>query len=986
MGIKSSLSSALDSAYTLDLTYVDDHLVMNEKEVWTWVRIPGEPLGIPTNEALDAHLERVHQTLESFRDVEAHYYLGTFPFDHITWRETVLRNQQKESESTGIQPAPAFTDYVERSSLAMAGREYKETRMYLGLRLGKRKNIVDRTLGESTTRFKAAAVGAKRWAETQFKTVDPQPKSAEVEYWTRRAIEVRQRLRRSRLAARPATQMDMWELIWHVNSLGVNTMSAMGTDIRPWGSGAIHELAAQLDTDDRNSLKFTRVNPHLYSEYRQYQQDKAAYDRDPAQNVLPTVPEPFLTGHAIVMAVDLSEEVDYPWVYYTTRRSVPVDVSIRFRVVSPKAAEQEAQKIQERKRQELEHQQDSGIIGGNVKTRKEYLDASRHAEDLSTGQGRTQTTFTARFIVHGESLNDVTAGAQELKQFYDEELHIKLQWIGGSQELLWKETIPGQLVQPKMYVHHADIDALTNGLLFSCNYLGYQDGFYVGNYGQYPFLFDPARAARMGKAPAIIFNGSLGGGKTVGMMLYLDLFRLRSYTSIAIDPKRDLLSHQALQGRGHLRIWDLTTDGRPGVLDPFTLIPIVVDKNDPKADTEDKARQKWREETLLLVTDTIAKTVGESRLSPDMRAIINDVAGSELRSPNPTMAHILERLNNGDVGRDFSKHTFDDAQLSARSMVAVNLHALLHNTANSALGTLIYGEKTGDLDLIIKDVPTTIINVAGLDLPQPGEAPAGDSQVLSVTLFSLIAAYAQRLLENPRLQGPKALLIDEFQMIKDLPALRSMATRANRMGRSLNITPMYADQSSRSSMENDAFANATGARVVFRSNSQEAEAVAKSLSREGDMDLIQAIPDTDSRAGLALHTTPADPKSDHPDTPGIGVVSFDVDWNPEYLNDEDGGAFYTNPDRDDRAAYRQYPLDAYGVLHDPYSDTLDRIEPEAITPADDSLSPSGPVAEPEVGENGPEEIPVDPSERELAPVSSATGSDEAEGQDVEWYE
>ena len=58
------------------------------------------------------------------------------------------------------------------------------------------------------------------------------------------------------------------------------------------------------------------------------------------------------------------------------------------------------------------------------------------------------------------------------------------------------------------------------------------------------------------------------------------------------------------------------------------------------------------------------------------------------------------------------------------------------------------------------------------------------------------------------------------------------------------------------------------------------------------------------------------------------MVKFDRDWNAEYTD-----AFETNDIPGfTRAAYRHYPLDQFGVLHDPLSPKLNRIEYDAGAP------------------------------------------------------
>lgn len=928
MGLFTALAKKLNDDFRLDVTYCDDLLLMNSKEVWTYVLVDGEALGIPTNEAIDEHQARLHVALESLRERDLHYYSATRPFDTDAWMERVLTNQRKESELTGVQPAPVFEQYVQGQAQAMQTRKFKTFTKYLGIKLGDRKKMVDPAENGNPNGVQGALSRGKNYVRERSGGIDPQPSRREVVMWAKEAAAVRTRLSRGVLRARGATQEDTWRLIWHMCSLGTNVDSTAGTTTEPWGSGQLYHLAPELDTRNPKLLRFSRTNPNLAREYRAYKEREKKHTADPANFPLPIRPEPVLTGNAIVLSVQLPNEVAMPWVYDATTRSEPVDVSIRFRVKSDSVARTEAEKAQERLRQAKVHQEESGITGGTIETADKFEKATSHVTELKKGQGGTQVDFKARFIVHGPDETETIAAAEDLIQDFKEDRGITLHWLPGLQETLLKEALPGQLTRTKdsIHRHRADIQALTNGLPFSCQRLGYISGFYMGAFGQQPFLFDPARSAREGKAPAIVKNGSLGGGKTSAMLTTMDLFMIRGYTQIAIDPKRDLRSVLALRGRGHMRVWNLTRDGKPGVLDPFTLFAADVIPDDPERDTPAKAQAKWREETQDLVTDVIQTTIG-SAMTNDMgtAAILADVVGAEMSTPNPAMAGLLKRFQNGEIGagaKDASPEI--EAQLKQRSR---EIYSLLNKQANSSRGRLIYGARDSQESIMINNVNTTIVDVSGLSYPEPGATTLTDAQRISVTLFSLVTAYAMRVLENPQIKGPKGLFVDEYQLIKDLPAMQNIATRSNRMGRSLNIIPVYADQSVQSSKEATAFRNAVGARVVFRSERGEATAIAETLERPNDEELIQSVPAKDDPAGLALHTTPAD--SEVPDSkPGIGVVKFDRDWNREYTD-----AFETNDIPGfTRAAYRNYPLDDFGVLHDPLSPELSRVEYSSESP------------------------------------------------------
>ena len=72
------------------------------------------------------------------------------------------------------------------------------------------------------------------------------------------------------------------------------------------------------------------------------------------------------------------------------------------------------------------------------------------------------------------------------------------------------------------------------------------------------------------------------------------------------------------------------------MLDPFTLISREVNPNDPDRDTQDKADELWRSETISLVDMVITDTLHDP-LTRNQRARLNDLVNLELDRENPSM-------------------------------------------------------------------------------------------------------------------------------------------------------------------------------------------------------------------------------------------------------------------------------------------------------------------------------------------------------------
>lgn len=914
---------------TIPITYCDDAILCTDSEVWTYMVVGGTPIDVPQESELVDHINKTIKALQTTTGRECHLYLATRAFDTERWMVNVFEKQARESAATGLIPAPAFERTVLQQATAMQGHGFKQYTRYLGVKLGTRKNLAATMAGAGGESFFKKALGMAQKAG-KTKVVDPIPTVEEVRYWTAKALEIRTKLlMASALDARGATAREVYEWIWHMVTLGMNVPPPARAPKGAWGAMELSQLENELVNEKTNLLELSAVNPHYASEYGVYEKLLAEYETAENQELLdlPVVPEPELHSAVAALSVKLPDMVAMPWLLNSTTGDEAVDASIRFTVQSEKQSKEEAGKAVTSLRKELEHQHDSGVHGGTVETRYKFEQAKAHADAFNIGKGQTQIEFSCRLLIHSPSVEQTRLDTQRFITTYEEKLNTRLEWVADGQGTFYMEAFPGSKLRSDVHHEKGDIDALANAMPVATRYMGHmQDGWYLGSYGQVPLLYDFAEVARQGKAPTVLTNGSLGGGKTSTILQVVDSMILRSYTGIILDPKGDFRSLFALPGRGHFRYWDLTKDGRPGMLDPFTLVDRAVIPDDPERDTPAKVAEKWRQETKSVVVDTITRTLGKS-MSSVQEEILADLIDLEMDSPAPSMRSLMERLISGDIG-SFTEATGikDETIINQRRSAAHGIGILLKNSATSSLGRLIYGERTGDTKLIYQGVPTTVVNLSGLELPQDGNPPSGPSEHVSVTIFSLLCSYAVQLLKNPRIKGSKYLVVDEVNVVKSLPAFQTMSANLNSQARSLGITPIYIDQSSKNASKDDSgFSNKIGTRIVFRSSKSERTNVANEIgwAAEDIQTLVDAMPGETDMPGRALITTQPDSKSPYPTYPGLGVVQFDRDYNPEYTD-----AFETN-DRHDgfvRASMRSYPFDANGILHDPLSPPLQALE------------------------------------------------------------
>ena len=159
----------------------------------------------------------------------------------------------------------------------------------------------------------------------------------------------------------------------------------------------------------------------------------------------------------------------------------------------------------------------------------------------------------------------------------------------------------------------------------------------------------------------------------------------------------ETLGLQTFKGRGHVRVCDITTDGGPGVLDPFRLIPYQHDPDDPTRATPQLARDKWREETTVLVKDTILRTIGEN-LNDDKSSILSDLISREMEEPHPSMKNLLRRFDAGELGRDYEITRNNEEQIASLRTQSLQLSSLLRSAAETPTGATIYGEREDNLN------------------------------------------------------------------------------------------------------------------------------------------------------------------------------------------------------------------------------------------------------------------------------------------------
>ena len=947
MSVKSFLSDTITripflSASTVDLLdvrYCDDKIICSDTEAWTYMVVEGENFGVATPGKLESHAADIDRLFETITDVPIHVRLTTMPFDSQAWLQMMLDHHAKEVSITGVQPAPIYQSFMQAQATALRMLGAKTFRRYIGVYLGPIKDKSARRWGSGNP---LAIISAK--------TANPDaPDSKQLKALYKKADSIRSRILSSmRLRARGASANDMWGFYYHCLNLGIN-QPAPKLRGKTWGSMNASSMAAAIDTHDPEVMKIRMRNRDIVNQKRVWE------SLPPEERA--NIPEPsaILESYVVGMSVKLPDRsIPYMWAEQLKELGIPVDISFRFIVKSKQRATDEAQKARRKVDEESEFQASTGNQSDELTHIKQV--SEQHSYEVSNDQVPPQIVLTTRVFVHSSSKESALEYSQEAVNIMHDAMQTDLAPLYGSSFDYWKESIPGQKVmgEERTTKHHetyTDIGAITMSGVFTTIEVGHKYGYFIGFYGQTPIFLDPTLLGKQDQAPTIFFNGSLGSGKTVASLQYADLMRIRSYFTVIIDPKHDQLAHLKLHGRGHVRLWSLNKDGKPGMLDPFKLISRDPDPDsvDPVLHTAEGAVAAWKSETIPLVEMAITDMLDSDKpLNHSQLARLRVLISSEANSVNPSMYSLLMRMKEGDLGESAESLLVEEGSLEHNRMrrEIKDIYYLLEPQTTDTIGRLIFGKREEDVSLRYKNVNTIIINTNGLELPSDGEKPSNPRERSSAMVYGLLSTYVgNMLIHDKSIKGFKGLIVDEFNVARDNPAFRAVIKRIASMSRSLHITMFLLDQSVASAHDERLFGNKIGGRWVGRSDEKPRRDVAKALGYSPEdhpeefRALVEAMPAKErDKAGRALISLP--PDADTGNNNNIKVFNGEIMWNPEYL------AFFSGFDgqnKDERAFQQTFATNADGIWEDPLSPPLSDMVPVSVEEekADDTETSTG---------------------------------------------
>lgn len=301
-----------------------------------------------------------------------------------------------------------------------------------------------------------------------------------------------------------------------------------------------------------------------------------------------------------------------------------------------------------------------------------------------------------------------------------------------------------------------------------------------------PVFFDLHTPIINNSPPGCLITGSPGSGKTFLALNLAAMSTILGKTTVIIDPKSDFLNLLSLKEElGRFAVWNMA-EGRVGLLDPFYMSNDMAEK-------------------LSLVIDTISIFVGglSAEQLTALAPLVKDIAAG----PNPSLQKVVDDLR----GRS-DKPAARDLGTQLDLIRSMNFARLCFAPGNS---------KRAEVSL---NRGLTVVSLAGLDLPLPGQENATRQNRLATGILFLLTDFLRRLMMNEEGFHPKTLIIDEAHAVVASDAGARTIKNIALLGRSKNMALVLITQNT-SHLEKLEIENTISTRFAFQSTRGEAETI-----------------------------------------------------------------------------------------------------------------------------------------------------------------
>lgn len=770
------------SSTRLAARYIDDEgaLILSDTAAWAYFRVPLVHYELLPDAAREQLVLRATGALSGFYDVQAHLLVV-----HRELAETVPAWAQQLHERA-YAPTDGWPDRLAVEQTRLYAQDLWPKEVYLGIRLGPR--------GGGLTQGPLALL---RSAEQNLGLEDHAVTPAEIVEWRRQAGTVARSLASGALNAEPATPD---ELAWLIQRAvhGPLPIPARPPARQAWGAGDLVGLVeGRVLWRDREN----RLRPHgltIVHEHGTALISYLAMSRFPSNLVVP----------------------GGEWLYLPEQPAIgfPVDISARMELVSPATAKRHvARKLADAQDQASHYTEGGGAVGLELQEKLEVAEQLKYAiakERLPFVYDRvrlTVATAAARSPGEAAAAHDANLAVahaeldrrvQAVKDRYHDDLSIVVQRPYGDQLRLLLETMPADRVRDSAYVQRRSLLTVVGGMAVASGRVGEPvrrdraqlAGPYIGmNRGdeRSPVHYDLTTAARLNMETAVAYTGTLGSGKTNGVMLHTLQALDRGAVVFSLDPKGDFARCLArVPGIGPVEVLNLL-DGAPGLLDPFALAP------DPST------RKLYAIESLLLLLPPRLDAAREAAIYAAVKATM---AGEEAGHGAASLWRVvreLERAGHHDP--------------AARSL-ALQLEMM----ADLPVARLLFAPANTQRPFAaLKGL--TVVNLRGLihAFPKPGvdRQYYTVEQRLTQAAFWAVSVKGRQLLHGLGVRRPKVLAIDEAWMLTSTPQGEKLVMETARTGRSLNIAVPLSSQNA-GDLLGEEVTNCISAVFAFRSTDE----------------------------------------------------------------------------------------------------------------------------------------------------------------------
>ncbi|MDQ6897971.1 MAG: ATP-binding protein [Candidatus Dormibacteraeota bacterium] len=460
-----------------------------------------------------------------------------------------------------------------------------------------------------------------------------------------------------------------------------------------------------------------------------------------------------LTSLAFARFPDQLELPGGEWLYEYEALGLPdVEASVRFRVVPPRDASKDVDRVAASAQDQIDHVSE---VGGEPP--KALKETAQEAYELKHRVDRSREPLIYAhplLLVAAPDTEELRNRVQDLIERYAD-MGIELVVPTGDQLNAFRQALPGDEVQVLGYEQKVAVETLAGSLYVASSKLG-DDGCYLGTgLGNVPVGLDITRAARIRRPTLIVIVGQPGGGKTTLAKLICYQGRLRGVWCVFVDPKQEAEGLAALPGIGRVNRVRLDEQDA-GKLDPFRVYP---DRGD----------------AALLAAD-LCRHFLPVKLAQEVDHLLGTAVERVSRTERPSLRGVAETLA-----------TFGDGP---PRWAAENLEAISRlPMARTCFAT----EEVQDLDLA---GALTLLQFRNLVVPD-ASSRREDYDLrdrLAVGLVHAITALAGRLIDAGADSDPKAIFYVEARAILESRQGLALLERDVLRGRARNTTPVLDTQ------------------------------------------------------------------------------------------------------------------------------------------------------------------------------------------------